>query len=372
MNSVKSLFLLVVLLFFRNSGPGHGKQPAKHESPFYSANDFTSLEKIDAHVHIRTGDTAFVHQARVDHFKLLTIVVDESPGIGRQQKYAIEQMRLFPGLVDFATTFPVTHLNNPHWQERTIESLKESFIKGAIAVKIYKNIGMELKDNSGRFIMIDSPVFDPVMSYLEKNNIPVIGHLGEPKNCWLPMDQMTMESDKRYFSRHPEFYMYLHPDYPSYEDQINARDRLLEKHPGLRFIGAHLGSMEWSTEELARHLDKFPNMAVDMASRISNLQLQAMQHWQKVYNFFIKYQDRLIYGTDRIADGSKSDADVKKFVHAAWLNDWTFFCTNDLMSSSSFKGTFKGLQLPKEVIDKIYRENAEKWFPGISKNIIRR
>jgi len=328
-----------------------------------------SAKKIDAHVHIRTGDTAFSHQARVDNFKLITIVVDESPGIRLQQKYAVKQMQLFPGLVDFATTFPVKHLNNPLWQEQTIESLKKSFSQGAIAVKIYKNIGMKLKDKSGHFIMIDNPVFDPVISYLEKNNIPVIGHLGEPGNCWLPMDKMTMESDKRYYSRHPEFYMYLHPEYPSYQDQINARDRMLEKHPDLRFIGAHLGSMEWSTEVLAKHLDKFPNMAVDMASRISNLQLQAMKDWQKVYDFFIKYQDRLIYGTDRIADGSQSDIQMKEFVHNAWLNDWKFFCTNDWMTSSSFEGSFKGLQLPKEVVNKIYQKNAEKWFPDIRKSI---
>ncbi len=66
--------------------------------------------------------------------------------------------------------------------------------------------------------------------------------------------------------------MYLHPEFPSYEDQIKARDHMLEKHPDLKFIGAHLGSLEWSADELAKRLDKFPNMVVDMAARISHLQ----------------------------------------------------------------------------------------------------
>jgi hypothetical protein len=119
-------------------------------------------------------------------------------------------------------------------------SIKNSVAKGAIAVKVWKNIGMELRDNEGNFVMIDNPKFDPVFDYMEENNIPLIGHLGEPKNCWLPIDQMTVQGDKNYFAKHPQFHMYLHPEYPSYEEQVNARDRMLEKHPGLQFIGAHL------------------------------------------------------------------------------------------------------------------------------------
>ena len=92
--------------------------------------------------------------------------------------------------------------------------------------------------------------------------------------------------------------MFLHPEYPSYEDQINARDHLLELHPDLIFIGCHLGSLEWNVDELAKRLDKFPNMAVDMAARICHLQYQSQRTAIKVRDFCIKYQDRLLYGTD--------------------------------------------------------------------------
>jgi hypothetical protein len=56
---------------------------------------------------------------------------------------------------------------------------------------------------------------------------------------------------------------------------------------------------------------------------------------------------------------------LKKSVHDSWISDWRFFATNDEMNVSDFDKTFKGLKLPREVIDKIYRENTEKWFPGI-------
>jgi predicted TIM-barrel fold metal-dependent hydrolase len=133
----------------------------------------------------------------------------------------------------------------------------------------------------------------------------------------------------------------------------------------LRFVGAHLGSLEWSVDELAKRLDKFPNMAVDMAERISHFELQAQKDREKVRSFFIKYQDRLIYGTDFIVDG-KNPAEMSAHVHDVRLSHWEFFTTDDKMNvPGSVDGDFAGLKLPREVIDKIYLKNAEKWFPGI-------
>ena len=120
-------------------------------------------------------------------------------------------------------------------------------------------------------------------------------------------------------------------------------------------------------DELAKRLDKFTSMAVDMAARISHLQYQAKTNWQKVHDFCIKYQGRLLYATDILVTGSESDSLVKKEAHDTWLNDWKFFTTDEKMQSSQFEGGFKGLKLPREVIDKIYRTNAEKLFHRVIK-----
>lgn len=339
-----------------------GQETAGDTTAYYSTADFASITKVDAHVHIRTDDSSFVHQARLDNFRLLTIVVDEPPGIEKQQQWAINQRNLFPEYVSFATTFPVDDWNRPGWSRKTIHRLRKSFDQGAIAVKIYKNIGMVLKDTAGHFVMIDNPRFDEVLDSLSAQGIPVIGHLGEPRDCWLPLAEMKMRSNRNYYQRNPEFHMFLQPGYPSYQQQIASRDRMLEKHPDLLFIGAHLGSLEWNTDTLAAHLDKLPNMMVDMAARISDLQFLALNNWQKVHDFFIRFQDRLIYGTDRIADGSKPASTMASFVHDAWFQDWKFLTGTDTLHSSSFDGSFRGLQLPKRVIDKIYRKNIEYVF----------
>jgi predicted TIM-barrel fold metal-dependent hydrolase len=164
---------------------------------------------------------------------------------------------------------------------------------------------------------------------------------------------------KGYFKEHPEYHMYLHPEYPSYEKQIAARDNLLVKHPKLRFIGAHLGSLEWSLDELAKRLDKFPNMAVDLA-RMSDLWLHAKNNWQKTRDFFIKYQDRLLYATDVQVNETTNLAAV----HESRLRYWRFFATDKTMTDDVV-GSFKGLHLPASVVDKIYYENARRWLPGV-------
>ncbi len=356
----KHLCLCVLCVFLQNC-----MQTKKAPSGFYTAEDFNTVEKIDAHVHVDTDQAAFIQQAKDDNFRLMTINWDdanEGPPMEVQQEFAIQQMKAFPGQIAYITTFSIRNFNSNDWLKRTFAYLKNSFSQGAIGVKIYKVIGMSLRDKDGKLVMIDDPRFDPLIDFIVKNNVPVVGHLGEPRNCWLPIEEMTINGDKRYFKANPEYYMYLHPEFPSYEEQIDARDRMLEKHPDLKFIGAHLGSLEWSTDELAKRLDKFPNMAVDMAARINHLQFQSMKNWQKVHDFMIKYQDRLIYGTDLVINSTSNPDGLRNKVHDSWVKDWEFFTSNDEMSVPDFNGKFKGLKLPKEVIDKIYKENAEKWY----------
>lgn len=372
------VFLLAALVLFQNCTERNnsvlatvvkGSAKGSAEKGYYSDADFPSVKKFNTHVHIGVFDSTFIKQAASDNFRLLTVNVasPSSPSVDKQQEVALRLVKAFPKNILYATTFSVDNFNAPDWQQKTLAYLKASFDKGAIAVKVWKNIGMDLKDSNGKFVMIDNPAFDPIIDFIEKNNITLIGHLGEPRNAWLPVDQMTVSGDKKYFAAHPQYHMFLHPEYPSYQDQINAKDHMLEKHPHIRFVGAHLGSLEWNVDELAKRLDKFPNMAVDMAERISHFQYQAVTNWQKVHDFFIKYQDRLIYATDEGVRANADPAEVSKLAHENWLRHWKFFTSGDKMKVPKVEKEFNGLKLSKGVVDKIYLKNAEKWFPPITK-----
>ena len=366
MNSViklKYLFLIplcMILLSFASLQTQRRSPMRQKIEEYYTADDFRKVKKFDVHIHINTEENTFIKAAQNDNFHFLDIVDDRPFGLpmAEQQKIAIQHLGNHSGQMAFATTFSVKDWNDDDWAEKVITDLKNSIAKGARAVKIWKNIGMDLRDENGKFVMVDHPKLDPVLNYLAKNRIPLIGHNGEPRDCWLPLDKMTFS--KGYYSSHPEYHMYLHPQYPSYDAQINARDNMLKKHPSLKFVGAHLGSLEWSLDELAKRFDMYPNMSVDL-SRISNLKLHTLNDWEKTRDFFIKYQGRLVYGSDKSINASSNPAEFRKSIHDAWLRDWAFFATDEKIHLQGF-GELRGLQLPKTVIDKIYLKNAERWL----------
>lgn len=208
------------------------------------------------------------------------------------------------------------------------------------------------------------------MNHLEAKRIPLVAHQPEPKNCWLPLEAMTTENDRSYFREHLEYYMYLHPEQASYETLIAARDRFVAKRPKLIFIGAHMASLEWSVDQLAKFLETYPNATADLAARMTQVQFQSKADPQKVRQFFIKYQDRLLYGTDLTEDPLDPHArvqnppsDGKSFETEAdgfWRSDWLYLATGDVQHIEAIKADVKGLALPKSVIDKIYYSNAHR------------
>ena len=342
---------------------------------FYGMEDFQTVKKIDAHVHLwKDFDTLFMDQAFDDNFSLVNVSVYSSPNrtVESQDDFSIKLTEKYPADLAFISTFSLEGFNEADWTAKTVDYLQQVIDKGAIGVKVWKNIGLELKNKEDEFVMIDDKAFEPIIKLLIDNNITLLGHLGEPKNTWLPIEEMTVKGDRDYFSENPKYHMYLHPEYPNYEAQMAARDRLLEINPDLTFVGAHLGSLEWSVDELAKRLDSYPNMSVDMAERISHLQHQAVTNWQGVHDFLINYQDRIIYGTDLRASASDITAkglttadEIRNHAHEIWLRHWQFFVTADAMEVPKVTGKFNGMKLPKSVVDKIYRINAENWYPRL-------
>ncbi len=341
-----------------------GNEQSSAVSEFYGPDDYLKVKKTDVHAHIFRSDSAIYEQALKDNVALITINVEspDSPPIDSQQYFALRQQQLSNGNVHWMATFGSANINEPGWAEKELSRLKNSFDSGALGIKVWKNIGMTVKNKDGKFIMVNDAVFDPIFDYLEKNNIPVLGHLGEPKNCWLPLEQMTTKNDRNYFREHPQYHLFLHPDYPSYDSIISARDRLLDKHPKLKFIGAHLGSLEWSVDEMAKRLDKYPNMSLELAARMGQVQYQTLTEYKKVRDFFIKYQDRIMYGTDLGVVESDNADTIKAEAHHVWLRDWNYLTSADSLQTPFLDKKIKGLQLPKETIDRIYYKNVEKFF----------
>jgi predicted TIM-barrel fold metal-dependent hydrolase len=334
---------------------------------YYSLEDFSKVPKIDVHFHQNVISDTFPEFGRSLRFHLLSVNVAAGRPIEKQFEVVTTMAKRFPKSFDFVGAFSVQNFGKPGFVEETIAYIKKNVEAGAKGFKVWKNIGMVLKNDQGKFVMIDDPGFTPIFNYLEQNRIPVMGHLGEPKNCWLPLDKITTSSDLRYYTRHPEYHMYQHPESPSYEAQITARENLLKRHPNLPYVGAHLASLEWSVDEMARQLDLYPKMMLETAARVDHLQYQSVQDKDRVRNFLVKYQDRIMYGSDTTIDAQNNEEKgTKDILHKKWKNDWGYFATDGLIfEKMKVEGEDKpvtGLKLPKKVVDKIYRKNAERFF----------
>ncbi len=342
----------------------------------YSLADFARVRKFDAHVHANVTGSEFLGIARKDGFELLSINVDypDFPDLTTQAKVADALRARDPRRFHFATTFTMKGFGTPAWTQATNAALDAAFARGAIAVKVWKNIGMVEKDATGQLIFLDNPGLSGVMAHIERAKVPLIAHQAEPKNCWLPLDQMTTENDRSYFRDHPEYHMFLHPDQPSYESLMAHRDAFVGRHPQLSVVGAHMASLEWSVDVLGAFLDKYPNATVDLAARMTQVQYQSVRDPAKVRAFFVKYQDRVLYGSDLTQNPPSASERAQNppstgesFIKEAddfWRSDWAYLATTKTQRINAIKADVPGLALPRGVIDKLYWRNAQRVFFG--------
>jgi hypothetical protein len=259
---------------------------------------FAAVEPIDAHVHVYAESRLWNDMLKTLHLRVLNIcVVDKHErGFGQAEFQQREALRIFHDThrqAAWCSTFDPENFESPDFASTSIRLLNKTFDEGAVAAKIYKNIGMELKTKSGRYVMPDAPVFAPIFTDIVLHNRTMVAHIGEPTASWLPLDPASPNYE--YYKTYPAWHMYLHPDRPSKTTILAARDRLLASNPKLRVIGAHLGSMELDVDEIAKRFDQYNNFAVDTAERVSYLMLQSRE---KVRAFMIRYQERVLYGTD--------------------------------------------------------------------------
>ena len=320
--------------------------------------------RIDAHAHVfQTAPAYFDLLERLDMRIINICVVDKhDPGFEEaepQHRWALEVARKSRGRAPWCSTFDPTGFEKAGFADRSIALLDDTFRKGAVAVKIYKDMGMELRTSSGRWVMPDDPAFRPILDMIAKQGRTVFAHIAEPWAAWRPLD--PKDPDYSYYKENPDWHMFLHPERPKKETILAARDHMLELHPSLNVVGCHLGSMENDVDEIAKHFDRYPNFTVDTAGRIEHLTLQPRD---KVRAFLIKYQDRVLYGTDSVLMPNQDAKQKIGRMETVYAQDWKFFASDE---SFMYEGrNVRGLALPDAVLRKIFRQNAERWVPLIT------
>lgn len=329
---------------------------------------FEEIPKTDVHSHIFEDVPEVVEMMDRCRMRIVNVCVrgTDMERLRRAEAMA-EQLQAKYGRqrFPFASTFDVTRRDDPDWVDQVRRWLDASFEKGAVMVKIWKEVGMEVKDRDGRFLMPDAPLFDPVYAFLAERGKPLLAHLAEPLDAWRPLDPESVHYG--YYSSNPEWHLHGRSGFPSHAEIIAARDRILERHPRLTVIGAHLGSLEHDVDEIARRLDRYPNFHVECSARTADL---TRQPTEKVRAFLVKYQDRVMYGLDysRRPDPKREDSADERRAFArsleeAYRRDFRYYAGEGEMEYRGKK--VQSLALPREVLEKLYGRNAERIVPGL-------
>ena len=327
---------------------------------------------IDAHIHYADDDPGFIELLEALDLRLLNICfqADFEDDWHEQRTLYSASQKAYPNRFAWCTTFDLPHtedltFDRDSYVNGVLRSLDEDFDNGAVACKAWKNIGMSVRKEDGSFLMIDDDLFKPIFDHLAANDHTMLMHMAEPLACWQPLDERSPHFG--YYSNHPQWHMYNHPEYPSHTELIAARDRMVAQHPDLRIVGAHLGSLEYDVDEVAVRLDRYPNFAVDTSARLGDM---AMQDSSKVRDFVTKYQDRILFGTDMVMQQRPSTMpENERRAALEQLRDEyrIYFAYFETATPLTIRGIETvGLDMAHPVLDKLYRENALHWYPGLA------
>jgi predicted TIM-barrel fold metal-dependent hydrolase len=282
----------------------------------------------------------------------LRIMVNLSGGYGDRLKESVEILKKrYPDRFVVFANLNFSGIDDPDYGRRAATQLEQDVKNGAQGLKIFKNFGMDLKDGQGLRIHVDDPRFDPVWELCATLHIPVLIHTGEPWSFFQPWDQ----NNERWLEL-KQFPQRARPPerYPAWEALMGEQHHLFAAHPRTIFINAHLGWLGGNLGELGRLMDQMPNMYTEIGAVLAELGRQP----RFAHDWFIKHQDRVLFGKDvwapdeyhyyfRVLETADEYFDYYRKRHAFWK--------------------MYGLDLPDDVLKKLYYKNALRIIPGLNK-----
>jgi len=230
-----------------------------------------------------------------------------------------------------------------------VEIIKDAVKQGVIGLKVYKNLGLNLKDNSGSRVKVDDERLNPIWQICGELNIPVLIHSGEPSPFFDPIDK---HNERWLHARQKPASFRPASEYPSFDVVMQEQYNMFKNNPNTTFINAHLGWYGNDLDKMSAQLDELSNVYTEIGAVIAELGRQPI----RARRFFVEHQDRVLFGKDtykksefnvyfRILETSDEYFDYYRKRHAHWK--------------------MYGLNLPDSILKKLYYKNARKLFPNI-------
>lgn len=317
-------------------------KPAKAKYPF-----------IDVHNHQGAMSASDIGNLIKEMDKLnMTVMINLSGGTGSTLKSKTDNVKSNqPKRFIIFANIDFRDIGKEGWTEGAVKQLEEDVKNGANGLKIFKNLGFSVKDNTGKRVPVNDPRLDAIWQKAGQLKIPVLIHTADPKPFWDPVD----DKNERWLeiTTHPG--RKRGPDNPvPFEQLIEEQHDIFKKHPGTTFIAAHFGWYPNDLTKLGNLMDALPNIVVEFGAVIAELGRQP----KAAKKFFEKYQDRILFGKDswvpdeyatyfRVLETEDEYFPYHKKYHAFWR--------------------MYGLGLPDTILKKVYYKNALRIIPNIDK-----
>lgn len=307
---------------------------------------------VDAHGHLWSMGTASPEEiagivADMDALNL-AVIINLSGGSGEDLAQKVRNAEAHaPGRVVHFANVDFNRIDEEGFGPRAAAQLEEDYNNGARGLKIFKNLGMSVFDAAGNRLETDDPRLDPIWAKCGELGIPVLIHTADPAQFWLPHDRYN----ERWFELKERPNRKRSPE-PSWEALIEEQWNVFRKHPETIFINAHLGWYGNDLGKLGSLLDEYPNVYTELGAVIAELgrQPHSARQWM------IDYQDRVLMGKDswnpeeyhtyfRVFETADEFFPYYRKRHAWWR--------------------MYGLDLPDDVLRKVYYKNAIRIIPGL-------
>ena len=283
----------------------------------------------------------------MDDTNVKTIVILTGMWGEKLQQVIDKMVKPYPGRFIVFTQLDWSKIDDPNFGQEMVAQIDDAVARGARGLKFLKDLGLGVKDKTGKLIKVDDPRLDPVWEECGRLGIPVSIHTGDPEAFFHPIDATNERYEE--LIEHPDWSFYG-PQFPSLQELMEARNRVFARHPKTTFVSLHMGWPE-NLDFVSRMLDQYPNVMVEFGAREAELGRQP----QRTRELFLKYQDRIMFGTDN----SLEDELYRN--HFRWLET-----TDDYFEPwgypSQGRWMIYGLGLPDPVLEKIYHGNAEQMF----------
>lgn len=372
---IKTLSLCAVVLFaaFLSRSHSGGRAGAEEKGAQTPNDDITagaswrkSVGIIDLHGHIQAD--AIEKTLHAMDASSIARMVNLTPARNAAEFEAAKRLfddkgkgRFILYVNDVYNNFPV---EDPDFGKKVAAVIDDCVRLGARGLKVSKTLGLYWKDKDGKIIPIDDPRLEPMWEACARLKIPVSIHSGDPKAFWLPIDEKNERYDE--LKLHPEW-GFGGGKYPPREEVLRQLFNVVARHQAVTFVGVHFGNNPEDIDSIRDALSRYPNYNVDLAARLGEI---GRHDPRKLRKLFIDFQDRILFGTDFMVSNAgfilgagprlTGEAEVRRFYDAHWR-----FLETDAQNidhPTPIQGHWKvnAIGLPREVLEKVYRKNAER------------